>query len=153
MEHPTITRIGPTILIVLTVVTTVIIRGTRMNLFNDSLTVSKDELGECVRIDVSLKVFPIDVILQTSYWYTDKYFLFVGMEPNLNLAFVEFRNKTEVSVTCLEQAVKNFCNDLIDQSVRKYIKSETKDIETIIIKKAFSEALTKNEESLVANLS
>ena len=82
-----------------------------MNLFNDSLTVSKDELGECVRIDVSLKVFPIDVILQTLYWYTDKYFLFVGMEPNLNIAFVEFRNKTEVSVTCLEQAVKNFCND------------------------------------------
>ena len=75
------------------------------------------------------------------------------MEPNLNIAFVEFRNKTEVSVTCLEQAVNNFCNDLIDQSVRKYVKSETKDIETIIIKKAFSEALTKNEESLVANLS
>lgn len=123
-----------------------------MSSFDDSLTVVKDRFGECLRIDISLDVFPIDVILQTSYWYTDKYFLFVGLASDPTIAFVEFRNKSEPSVVGLDLAIKNFCNDLIDQSLRKYVKSETKDIETIIVKKAFSEALTKEEESLLVKL-
>ena len=116
-----------------------------MSCYDDAVTSIRDDLGECLRLQISTRVFPLDVVQRTAYWYTDDYYLFLDMTSDGNTIFLEFRNKREGKADGLDEVIKGFCNDLIDQVVRKQVKLETKEIEDIIVKRAFSEALSADE--------
>lgn len=116
-----------------------------MSCYDDAVTSIRDDLGECLRLQISTRVFPLDVVQRTAYWYTDDYYLFLDMTSDGNTIFLEFRNKREGEADGLDEVIKRFCNDLIDQVVRKQVKLETKEIEDIIVKRAFSEALSADE--------
>lgn len=116
-----------------------------MSCYDDTVTSIRDDLGECLRLQISTRVFPLDVVQRTAYWYTDDYYLFLDMTSDGNTIFLEFRNKREGEADGLDEVIKRFCNDLIDQVVRKQVKLETKEIEDIIVKRAFSEALSADE--------
>lgn len=53
---------------------------------------------------------------------------------------------------CLENIAGEFCNSLIDQSVREIVNNQTQGIRDVIVKKAFSEALSPYENLLLERL-
>ena len=148
MDQPITTHIAHivrTIHIALTEATIATIRDIDMSFYDDAIAYAKDELGHCLTLQISTKVFPLEVVQQTAYWYTDDYYLFIDISPDGSRIIVEFRIKKGDSLEGLDVAVKQFCNDLVDQFVRKQVKSETREIETIIVKRAFSAALSPEE--------
>ena len=51
-----------------------------------------------------------------------------------------------------ENVPGEFCNALVDQSVRLKVQEETQEIQTIIVKRAFAEGLSKQEQEILKRI-
>lgn len=98
--------------------------------------------GSCLRLDTS--IYPIDLVMRTAYWFTDCVYMYLAWEtPDKGVLSVSFRRKKEEVE--LDTLVYEFLNSLLDQAVRQQVEAETHEIREIIIKKAFSEALSTKD--------
>ncbi len=111
----------------------------------------EDELGVYVRIGIDPNIFSEVAILKTSYWFTDHFYLFLGMRRESGLMEVEFRQKEMGSLDNLKSACGDFWNRLLDQEVRQQVTAETREVRDTLIKKAFFEAKSPLPEEVISN--
>lgn len=108
-----------------------------------------DEHGEYYILQLDSSIYSKKTILKTAYWYTDKlYILLQKDDKDKNLINVLFRLKN-TSSSDITKIIEEFQNTLIDFSVRELIEDETSDIHTAIVKRAFSEVLSKKDINIM----
>ena len=125
-------------------------------MFSDSVTKFETQKGaeiigggSCLRLDSS--IYSPELVMRTAYWFTDRIYIYITRNSaDNNLLEVFFRNKEEN--TDLNHIAHEFLNSLIDQAVRKQVERETHEIREIIVKKAFSEALSAKDQTLMKKL-
>ncbi len=102
--------------------------------------------GDCVRLDTS--IYPVDLVMRTAYWFTDRVYIYlawaVGEKNQLVVNFWQKEDSGDLPTLACE-----FLNSLLDQAIRKQVETETHEIREIIIKKAFSEALSTKDRATV----
>lgn len=102
--------------------------------------------GSCIRLDPS--IYPIDLVMRTAYWFTDRAYIYLAwVTEGKNLLAVNFWQKEDSGD--LTTLASEFLNSLLDQAIRKQVEIETHEIREIIIKKAFSEALSTRDRATV----
>ncbi|MBP3438509.1 MAG: His-Xaa-Ser system protein HxsD [Sutterella sp.] len=105
----------------------------------------QDDFGGYRRIIFDTSLYPMPVVLKTLYWFTDRYYIQLSWENESRRQLsITFRSKNS-SEDVSEEVVGEFCNALIDQSVRYLVQKETQTVRDIIVKRAFSEALPRSE--------
>lgn len=110
-----------------------------------------DSLGAYATANVDTEVYGETVLLKTAYWFTDQYYLFLTADKNNNSINVEFRLKQGDSVEKLKEACAEFCNSLLDQSVRQRVLEETSAIRDSLIRKAFFEGKAPNPKEVISD--
>ena len=119
----------------------------------EALTVKgNDNLGSYEILKISLEIYQLPVILKTAYWFTDRVFLQLrrcAQDKNVLELIIRAKGNQEL---CLENIAGEFCNSLIDQSVREIVNNQTQGIRDVIVKKAFSEASSPSENLLLERL-
>lgn len=106
------------------------------------ITTSIDELGASATIFVDLSVHPLTAVMKSAYWFTDRYFLYIRKdEGSVNeKILIELRDKDiSTNPETLAMACAEFSNTLIDQTVRQYVLTETREVRDALVRKAFSE--------------
>lgn len=108
-------------------------------------------MGSYSELEIDDKVFPLAVILKTAYWFTERCYLQIRQNPADGHFFVTFRSKNKKE-DLDENVPGEFCNALVDQSVRLKVQEETQEIQTIIVKRAFAEGLSKQEQEILKRI-
>lgn len=105
-------------------------------------------IGGGSQLRLNSVIYPIDLVMRTAYWFTDLVYIYLEWESqekqNLIVTFRGKNNELE-----MRKLVYDFLNSLIDQAVRKQIEIETHEIREIIVRKAFSEALSRKDQNTV----
>lgn len=100
----------------------------------------EDPLGEKVVLHVQTSVYSLVALFKAAYWYTDSYYLFLdapSTEPEI--VRVELRHKDQACDEPLAVVGAEFLNRLVDEQVRQDTLSETNEIRSLLVKKAFFE--------------
>lgn len=90
-------------------------------------------------------VYSRDAVLRTSYWFTDRCYLFIS-RPHQGRFLVSLRLKESrptlerPSPDVLEAVAGEFQNALLDHQLRIDIEQQTRAVRELLITKAFSEA-------------
>lgn len=93
---------------------------------------------ETLIVSVSTAIYSLDALFRTCYLFTDKCYLFLESEESergIRVSIAKKKNDTN-----LRNIAGEFCNELIDQRLRRQIASETKPIRELIVAQAFTEA-------------
>ena len=106
-----------------------------------------DELGVYAWVCVDPFVFPQVAVLKTAYWFTDRFYLYLSRTADGRLR-IELRQKTAGDTEELVSACREFCNSLLDQTVRQQVLHETATVREALIRKAFFDV--QNPEAAVA---
>ena len=112
--------------------------------------VGEDTLGHYVEVKLEVDLYPLNSILKSTYWYTDKCFLFIQWNDREHKVLrIILRSKEEATEEELHDLAGEFLNSVLDQRIRSLVEEETKEVKAIIVKKAFSEALSKGEQAVL----
>ena len=112
--------------------------------------VGEDTLGHYVEVKLEVDLYPLNSILKSTYWYTDKCFLFIQWNDREHKVLrIILRSKEEATEEELHDLAGEFLNSVLDQRIRSLVEDETKEVKAIIVKKAFSEALNKGEQAVL----
>ena len=112
--------------------------------------VGEDTLGHYVEVKLEVDLYPLNSILKSTYWYTDKCFLFIRWNDREHKVLrIILRSKEEATEEELHDLAGEFLNSVLDQRIRSLVEEETKEVKAIIVKKAFSEALSKGEQAVL----
>jgi len=88
-------------------------------------------------LQVDTTIYELDAVLRACYKYTDRCFLFLTREPESpNLVNILFMGKGQMD---LANVLGEFCNELVDQSLRIALSREFGPIRELIVAQAFSE--------------
>jgi len=99
--------------------------------------IDKAANGELI-VTISLQVYPIAAVFRACYWATERCYLFLESGNRLRELRIHFGKKhDEVD---LGVGAAEYGNELIDQSLRVQISSETREIRELIVAQAFTEA-------------
>ena len=95
-------------------------------------------LGDSTAVlQVDMTLYELDAILRACYKYTDRCYLFLTREPDTEgLVNIFFMSKRQSD---LPTVVGEFCNELVDQSLRLALSQEFGPIRELIVAQAFSE--------------
>jgi His-Xaa-Ser system protein HxsD len=84
-------------------------------------------------ISIPYGIYSKDAILKVCYKYLD--LAYVKVEVRGNIFLVEIKSKDNSKQ--VELIADLFCNDLVDYELRSIIASQTKDIRSALVEKAF----------------
>ena len=102
-------------------------------------------------MDISL--YSLAAIMKSTYWFTDKCFLYIHWaDEEKQILTVSFRGKDDLNINVLHSIAGEFMNSVLDQVIRIKVEEETKVLKSIIVKRAFSEALSKPEKEFVEHM-
>lgn len=107
--------------------------------------VELDALGSYAKVVIDRRIYGDTPIFKTAYWFTDRFYVFLGPADEHSLT-VELRRKSSEPVD-LASACGAFCNALIDYRVRDIINGETKGIREAIVTKAFMEGIPLQQQT------
>ena len=93
-------------------------------------------------LKVDKKIYDIKTITQTSYKFTDKYYIHIKSISE-DVVGVYFENKE--STISLEDIANQFSNELIDQQVRVDTERDYRNVRDAIVKQAFSSIEPKDK--------
>ncbi len=92
--------------------------------------------GGIVKINIDLRLYTRDAITNALYKYTDKYYIHQETDSQaVDSVAVIFESKGGDAI--VEEEIKSFCNDLIDQQVRVYVSNKFGKIRDLIVEEAF----------------
>ena len=101
--------------------------------------------GNTAVLSVDESIYSRDAVLRTSYWFTDRCYLFIS-RPERGTLVVSIRLKESKPTLerpvpdLLETVVGEFQNTLLDQQLRIDIEQQTRTVRELLVAKAFSEA-------------
>lgn len=105
-----------------------------------AITSETDDLGALARFTIDTLVYSKTAIFKTTYWFTDRCYIFLSRVDNRPSTIdIEVRPKSVTSREDLIVLCREFCNSLIDQQVRQDVIAETGPIRDNLLKKAFFE--------------
>jgi His-Xaa-Ser system protein HxsD len=95
-------------------------------------------LGDSTAVlQVDTTLYELDAMLRACYKYTDRCYLFLTREPGTeSLVNVFFISKRQSD---LPTVMGEFCNELVDQSLRLALSQEFGPLRELIVAQAFSE--------------
>ena len=96
------------------------------------------EGDDTLSLSVDTSIYSLDALFRTCYVFTDKCYLFLEPEEAPVRVRVRFSKKSESSD--LRRVTGDFCNELINQRLRRDIAAETRAIRELIVAQAFAEA-------------
>lgn len=108
----------------------------------------QDELGKFISVVVDTEIYSVACLMKTCYWYTEDFYIFLNWKEK-PLLEISFRAKNDRGDSELLGSAQDFINRLIDESVRDFVSKETKIIKEVLVKKAFTEALTDADRKLI----
>lgn len=95
------------------------------------VTIKEDELV----FEVDSDIYPISAVQKTLYWFTDRCFVFLERRTHDRLAI---RIRAKKDGVDLETTKDEFCNALLDQSLRERVSTETEPLRNLILAHALS---------------
>jgi His-Xaa-Ser system protein HxsD len=98
----------------------------------------QDLTDDTLNVSINTEVYPLEVLFRTCYQFTDRCYLFLDPAESTPLIKVSFAKKV-VDVD-LARVAGEFCNELVNQRVRRDIAAETRPIRELIVAQAFAEA-------------
>lgn len=84
-------------------------------------------------LELDASVYPTDVIEAASYRFIDKFSVIISPRGEMNDVDISFDNGSNE-----EQLTQLFKKELVDQKLRKRIRSETEQVRNLVIAYAFS---------------
>ena len=84
-------------------------------------------------LELDASVYPTDVIEAASYRFIDKFSVVISPSAEINIVEISFDNDSNK-----EQLTQLFKKELVDQKLRKRIRSETEQVRNLVIAYAFS---------------
>lgn len=95
-------------------------------------------LGDSTAVlQVDSTLYELDAILRACYKYTDRCYLFLTRDPGTEgLVNIFFMSKRQSD---LSEVMGDFCNELVDQSLRLALSQEFGPIRELVVAQAFSE--------------
>ncbi len=97
-----------------------------------------DGLGVYAHVRVDPAIYNELAVLKTAYWFTDRFYVYLSKQADSTI-LIELRPKTTGSEQDLVSACREFCNSLLDHSVRQQVIRETSAVRDSLIRKAFFE--------------
>lgn len=91
-----------------------------------------------LNISVDTEIYSLDALFRTCYLFTDRCYLFLEHQESSPGVRVNFAKKDQASD--LHSIAGEFCNELINQKLRRDIAAETRPIRELIVAHAFAEA-------------
>ncbi len=120
-----------------------------MSVIYSNIRCEVDELGSAAALEIDTSVYSQAAVLRASYWFTDKYFLFLHRGSDSQFIRVELRSKVESTESQLKTALREFCNSLLDYQVRQDVIVETGAVRDALIQRAFSEGRGHIDPNLI----
>jgi His-Xaa-Ser system protein HxsD len=93
-------------------------------------------------LQIDLKIYPLDALLKTAYWYTSKCFLHL-QHTSPECVAVRFKVRPDSQVTNVPE---QFMNDLLDQTLREKVAADTEAFRNLIVAHALSKTCLINPE-------
>lgn len=113
-----------------------------MPLSSDVTEAASGGLSEKAVIEIDALTFPKDAALKAAYSMSDRCTVRLLTIPSGNLA-AEIRRKDGDAHTSLDTLSCEFETTLLDFALRIRVADETREIQSALLKRAFSEALPK----------
>jgi len=85
-------------------------------------------------VEVSNKIYTKEAILESSYKFTDKYYIHITNSAKFTVRVYFKQKKGDIP---LQNIAEEFCNELIDQQLRVDLEKKMEPIRELILKKAF----------------
>ncbi|MCK4258822.1 MAG: His-Xaa-Ser system protein HxsD [Halanaerobiales bacterium] len=86
-------------------------------------------------IKVDTKIYPLEIIMKSSYIFIDDYYIFVDYESEAKVK-ISFKSKQKFKKEQLENSLGEFFNELVHQSIRVKISRDTSHLREIILGRA-----------------
>lgn len=116
-------------------------------------SIEEDSFGKFLKVKMEVSLYPLTSILKSTYWFTDRCFLYIQWADQAHeTLYIMFRGKEELEEQALHAIAGDFLNSVLDQTIRAQVEEETTIVKSVIVKRAFSEALSKQEQQFVANM-
>lgn len=98
-------------------------------------------------VTIDPKVYSLDSLLKTAYWYTDRCYLHLQFSDSGNVE-VRLKPKSGANISPLAET---FMNDLLNQSLRERIAKESEAFKNVILAHALSKTSLVSPELEVQN--
>jgi His-Xaa-Ser system protein HxsD len=93
-------------------------------------------------VKVDMKIFSIDALLKTAYWYAGRCYLHLQTADG-DIVEARFKPKPGVNIDHLPE---QFMNDLLDQSLQERVSRESEPFKNLILAHALSKTSLVNAE-------
>lgn len=121
-----------------------------MSDLNKNVSVAIDDLGQVATLKLDASIYTLTAALKAAYWFTELYYIQLRWEDDRQkVLLVDVRPKDADAGIDIEDIVAQFANAVLDQVVRERVNSDTRNIRDVIVKRAFSEALSDQELKLL----
>jgi His-Xaa-Ser system protein HxsD len=97
--------------------------------------------GSVRLLTLDVKVYSLEAILKTAYWFTERAFLHLQYR---DAQTIEVRLRAKLAAVDPDEIAGNFLNDLIDQRLRELVAVETEKTRDLIIAHALSKTALVN---------
>lgn len=115
-----------------------------------NVVIHHDTFGELAQFTLDCSVYSLDAIKRALYWYTETCYTQIQWADDARTSLlVTFRLKPTAKDKVLTDVVGNFVNDVLDQDIRLSVAAETRTVKEVIVKRAFAEALSKDEVAIL----
>lgn len=95
-----------------------------------------------MKIELNLKVYPLEAILNACYLFIDRVYVFLDTNSKNTKIIVNLKAKKKLSLKKLEQLSSEFMNELLQCSLRYKISKNNKKIREYIVGRALYSTLS-----------
>jgi His-Xaa-Ser system protein HxsD len=92
-------------------------------------------VGRDLIVEVDVGIYSVTAVQKTAYWFTDRCFVFIERIEGDRLKIRIQAKSEEVSLPTIKD---DFCNALLDQSLRERVSKETEPLRNLILAHALS---------------
>lgn len=102
-----------------------------------------DTTDNAVAFSVDQRIYSIEAVLRTAYWFTDRLYIFISA-PKEHMLRVHLKTKPATLDAPHQQSISDmageFSNALLDNQLRESVEERTGGIRELLVTKALAEA-------------
>lgn len=98
--------------------------------------------------NLSSKIYELSCIMKAAYNFIDDFYVFFDYETEDTIR-VDFKSKQTRSSKEVEIIIGEFCNELLNQSIRYKVSKETKNVRELILGRALYDTCIEDEKDKV----
>lgn len=132
------------------VITAIILVVGKIFMNQANYSIEEDVFGKYIIVKMDISLYSLAAIMKSTYWFTDRCFLYLNWaDEDKKILSISFRGKESLNDKDLYVIAEEFMNSVLDQAIRIKVEEETRTVKSIIVKRAFSEALSKTEKEFL----